>query len=845
LENAPSFGLNAPKLASADKKAHTGKHMDKYRFNQKFMQAIIALGSAAILFTLYQLKLSEPVTPVLFLALVAVTTCSAYSFTVPGGRGRVPLLDSFILLALLLFGGEVAILFGALTSLILSQRSGRDRLRVIFDGSVTTVSTFLVVWTLRLTLGTAGPAIAGYSLTLVESLLFAVIIQATISVAIISIGEAYKIQQSVWLKRGTLLLWTSLVYLGGAVLASVGAPLIFGMGFNGFITTVAAVSIVLFTFQRNQKSAKAESTHSVNGGGSFKESPERFRSAFDHAAIGMALVSPEGRWLQVNRSLCELLGYTERELMATDYLKVIHPSDLSAVMANIKDLMRGKIPSCQTEKRYVHKQGHEVWALWSASLARDSFTKTPHLIFQIQNITDRKEAEERLVHDAFHDALTNLPNRALLMDHLKLALARSERNEKALFAIIYLDLDRFKVINDSLGHMIGDQLLVGIARRLENILRPGDTIARLGGDEFTILLEDLQDHNYVIQIAERIQNEISVPFSLSGREVFTTVSIGIAISSNDYKQTEDILRDADTAMYRAKALGKARYEVFDKGMHDQATKLLQVETDLRRALEREEFFVFYQPIMSLETGDLRGFEALVRWRHPQRGFISPVEFIPVAEETGMIVQIGEYVLRESCRQMQKWQVILPSDPPLFISVNLSVKQFSQPDLVDKVASILKETKLNPKHLKLEITESAVMENVDDTTELLTRLRDLGLRISMDDFGTGYSSLSHLRRFPIDTLKIDRSFVNQMSEDEENAEIVSTIVGLAQNLGMDVVAEGVETPEQLKALKALGCEYGQGYFFSKPLDFQRAEQFICETYSLQVTVLDDLEASLLN
>ncbi|HJU55042.1 MAG TPA: EAL domain-containing protein [Pyrinomonadaceae bacterium] len=813
--------------------------MDKYRFNQTFMQAVIALGCAAVGVSLYYWQRSQPVTPILVLALAAMTTSFVYSVPVPGGLGRVSLLDTFVLLALLLFGGESAILFAAVSSASLSARHGRDLTRVLFDAAASAVAALLAVWTLRFIFGSViEPGHTIYSLTFFQALFLAALIQAAASAAVTVLGESYKIQQSVWSKRGTLLLWTIITHLAGAVGACLVAQLISGIGDTAFIASAATASIIIFAYGQNLTNTKAEAAPPTYGG-SLKESPERFRSAFDHAAIGMTLVSPEGRWLQVNRSLCGLLGYTERELMETDYLKVIHPNDLSAALASIKDLMKGKVQSCQIEKRYVHKQGHAVWALWSASLARDSFSKSPHLIFQIQNITDRKEAEERLLHDAFHDALTGLPNRALLMDHLKLALARSQRNDKAMFAVIYLDLDRFKVINDSLGHMIGDQLLVGIARRLENSLRPGDTIARLGGDEFTVLLEDIQDRNYVVQIAERIQQELSSPFSLSGREVFTTVSIGIAISSKEYQQTEDILRDADTAMYRAKALGKARYEIFDKGMHDRATKLLQLETDLRRAMERDEFFVFYQPIMSLETGGLRGFEALVRWRHPEQGFISPSDFIPVAEETGMIVQIGEYVLREACRQMRQWEIVLPSDPPLFISVNLSVKQFSQPNLVERVAAILRETRLDPKNLKLEITESAVMENVETATEMLSRLRNLGLRISMDDFGTGYSSLSHLRRFPIDTLKIDRSFVTQMGDDEENAEIVRTIVGLAQNLGMDVVAEGVETPEQVETLTALGCEYGQGYFFSKPLDYQRAEQYICETYSPLATVLDDL------
>jgi diguanylate cyclase (GGDEF)-like protein len=491
------------------------------------------------------------------------------------------------------------------------------------------------------------------------------------------------------------------------------------------------------------------------------------------------------------------------------------------------------------EKRYLHKSGQEVWALWSASLAQDAYNRTPSLIFQIQDITDRKLAEERLHHDAFHDGLTGLPNRALFMDHVKLAIARMQRHEDQIFAVLYLDLDRFKVVNDSLGHMGGDQLLVGIARRLEYCLRPGDTIARIGGDEFTVLLEDIDGGHDVAQIAERIQQELSLPFNLSGREVFTTVSIGIALSSKAYERPEDILRDADTAMYRAKILGKARHETFDTGMHSQAIKLLQLETDLRRALDRKEFFVAYQPIMSLETGQLRGFEALIRWPHPERGLISPMDFIPLAEDTSMIVQIGEWVLREACQQMHKWHVIFPADPPIFMCVNLSVKQFSQQDLIDKVASILRETKLAPTSLKLEITESAVIENVETATKMLNQLRALGVQLAVDDFGTGYSSLSNLHRFPINTLKIDRSFISRMVENNENAEIVRTISGLAQNLGMDVVAEGVETREQLEILRSLGCQYGQGYFFSKPVDIRGAEAFICQTYSPTVKVLEDL------
>jgi diguanylate cyclase (GGDEF)-like protein/PAS domain S-box-containing protein len=582
------------------------------------------------------------------------------------------------------------------------------------------------------------------------------------------------------------------------------------------VSVAAAACIVGFALRAKfYGGAGRESAHAEADSRPSASEADRFRSAFDYAAIGMALVSTEGRWLQVNRSLCQILGYNEKELLLTDFL-------------SIGQLLKGKVQASQMEKRYIHKSGHEVWVHWSVSLVRDQYSKSVHLIFQIQDITDRKLAEQQLHHDAFHDALTGLPNRALFMDHLKLAIARSRRNSSTMFAVLYLDLDRFKVINDSLGHTIGDQLLVGIADRLKKNLRPGDTVARLGGDEFTVLVEDIADEAESVQVAERVQKELSVPFTLSGREVFTTVSMGIAPSATGYERAEDILRDADTAMYRAKSLGKARYEIFDKAMHARAINLLQMETDMRRALEREEFILHYQPIVALDNFRLRGFEALVRWQHPERGFISPMDFIPVAEETGMIVPLGEWVMREACRQMNGWQKMFPLQHPLFITVNLSSKQFSQETLISTFAMILQETGVKPQSVKLEITESVVMENIDTATDMLRQLRGLGVKLAIDDFGTGYSSLSYLHRFPIDTLKIDRSFVTRMANNTENVEIVRTIVMLAQVLGMDVVAEGVETREQLKLLRDLRCEYGQGYYFSRPSSAPDAEKIIVET-----------------
>jgi len=445
-----------------------------------------------------------------------------------------------------------------------------------------------------------------------------------------------------------------------------------------------------------------------------------------------------------------------------------------------------------------------------------------------EEINARKVAEGQLQHDALHDALTGLPNRALFNDRLSHTILMAKRRKDFIYAVLFVDLDRFKVINDSLGHVIGDQLLISLGQRLVTCLRPHDTVARLGGDEFSILLEDIGGIGNATYIADRIGTAMRAPFKLTDHEVFATASIGIALCAGEYEHPDQVLRDADTAMYEAKANGRAQYVVFEPGMHTHAVARLRLETDLRKAIERKEFAIFYQPILSLTTNSIVGFEALVRWQHPERGLLNPGDFIKMADETGMIVAIDRLVLREACRQMKEWMEQHPSDGLSFISTNLSNKQMIQPDLVEYVGRVLKETGLNPKNLKLEITEEVIIENPDKMVALLTRLKALGVQIYVDDFGTGYSSLSHLHRLPIDGLKIDRSFIKSMGDHGENQKIIKTIILLAHDMNIGVIAEGVETANQMGHIKSLGCEQWQGYLFSKPVDGDSASTLLENT-----------------
>ena len=510
----------------------------------------------------------------------------------------------------------------------------------------------------------------------------------------------------------------------------------------------------------------------------------------------------------------------------TAKIPVIFLSALNEVFDKVKAFEVGAVDYIskpfQFEEVLVRVQNQ--MALKSAQ--REILKLNTELEEKVKERTQQLEfANARLLKMALYDSLTGLPNRALFLERLEQALNRAKADSVYQFAVLFLDCDRFKVVNDSLGHLVGDELLIAVARRLEASLSQKDTLSRLGGDEFAILLTDIQDFNYTTFVADGILESLSFPFQLQGHEVFISASIGIALGNSTVHQPEHLLRDADTAMYRAKALGKGQYHIFAPAMHDAALQLLHLESNLRKAINQQEFIVHYQPIIDLSDGKIAGFEALVRWQHPQYGMISPQSFIPIAEETSLIIPIDRWVLQQACHQLRLWQKEKLTDYPLFISVNLSARQFAQLDLIDRIDQILTETQLNPECLKLEITESAIMDNVNFAAVILQKLRERSIGLSIDDFGTGYSSLSYMHSFPVSSLKIDRSFVQRLDGNPENLGLIPAIISIAKTMGMSAIAEGIETTQQLNQLKTLGCDFGQGYLFSKPVEAQRATELI--------------------
>ena len=564
-----------------------------------------------------------------------------------------------------------------------------------------------------------------------------------------------------------------------------------------------------------------------SGEDALRDSEERYALAVRGANDGLwdwdleaDVVFYSPRWKSMLGFGVEEVGDSPRE-----WIDRIHPDDRPPFRRHLNAHLAGASEQLEFEHRMRNAAGEYLWVLARGVAVRDENGKPYRMAGSQTDITARKRAEHQLQHDALHDGLTGLANRVLFIDRLSCALADLQRRAAPHFSVLFFDLDRFKNVNDSLGHAIGDKLLLGIARRLEHFLRPGDTVARLGGDEFAILIHRVEDASGAIHVADRVQEILSMNFSIDGHDVMVTASIGIAHSSTGYTNPEEILRDADIAMYRAKAEGKARYEIFDRDMHQSAVALLKLETELRRSVHRGDFVMNYQPIVSLTKGGIVGFEGLVRWQHPERGVVTPANFIAIAEETGLIVPLGWWVVRESCKQTRLWQEQFPSEPPLWISVNMSGKLFMKSEMVDQLLGILEETGLEPKHLRIEVTENVIMDHADLAIRNLMELRALGVQLSIDDFGTGYSSLSYLQRFHYDQLKIDRSFVSQLGSPGESRAIVETILNLANSLGIGVVAEGIETADQVDRLRQMQCPHGQGYWFSRPLTVPAAEELI--------------------
>jgi diguanylate cyclase (GGDEF)-like protein/PAS domain S-box-containing protein len=563
-----------------------------------------------------------------------------------------------------------------------------------------------------------------------------------------------------------------------------------------------------------------------------RRSEARFRSLVRGSSDVIMIVDETGVIQFASPATERVLGYAVEDLIDTHLAVLAHPHDsgrllpfLSLRKADDEREQGGERPDQprRAEWRARHRNGSWLpFETVGMNLLDDPDVRG--IVLNSRDVSERQVLENQLKHQAFHDPLTNLPNRSLFMDRLEHALARRGRHGTSV-AVLFLDLDNFKVVNDSLGHQAGDQLLIELAERLQVGLRPEDTVARVGGDEMAILLEDVESHAEVGEVAARIQQRLSAPVRLEGREVFTTVSIGVALSTIDHGRPEDLLRDADVALYRAKAQGKARHAIFDPSMDAQALERLELETDLRYAVERHELLVHYQPIADLETGRVCEVEALIRWRHPQRGMIPPLQFIPLAEETGLIIPIGRWVLEEAARQVRRWQVEHPLLPPLTLSVNISARQLQHPHLIGEIAEVLTTTDLDPSSLRLEITESVVMEDAEATSVTLRGLKALGIELAIDDFGTGYSSLSYLNRFSVDAVKIDRSFVSQIGTSSRDATIIQAIIALAKSLSLSVTAEGIESVEQLRQLQALGCNRGQGYLLAKPLSPEAVPSFL--------------------
>ncbi|HEV7645653.1 MAG TPA: EAL domain-containing protein [Pyrinomonadaceae bacterium] len=778
---------------------------------------IVGLGAMICASTVFQVAGNGTEFRLWILVALTALVASRVSVKIPRFNGTITFSDVFIFLALLTWGLNGAILAAVAEAIASSIGISRKATTYFFNIGLSATATWItghLLWTLYGDPSTIAARLSNADFILAIGVM--ALSQYIASTSLVAVMQALKLELSLWRAWRKYYLWVSATFIMAAIPAGFVARYFGDFSSMALLTIVPVIGLIYFSYETYIRNLDA-----------LQESEQLFRSSFDYASVGMALVSPDGKWLQINESLCGLLQAKEDELLNSDYKNVVHSGDLSYLQNQLEDLMAGKITSCQNELRLISSRGDVSWVDLSVSTARDAHNNIRHLVFQAQNVTSRKQAEEQLIHDASHDSLTGLLNRTAFREKLDAALINVRKTPERITAVLFLDLDGFKLVNDSMGHSVGDNLLNITAQKLLECVRGKDTVARLGGDEFTVLLENLTDIGQAVHVAERINLKLSESFFLGGQEIFVGASIGVASSLIPYENAGDMLRDADAAMYQAKAVGKGCYVFFDNEMHDKVTRELRLANDLRGAVKRGELFATYQVIRNVETGDIWGFEALVRWDHPLYGVLPPNEFIPLAEENVLIDQLDDWVLSEACRQLKFWKDNEPGAANCSISVNISSKRFTQRDLVEKVARVLEETGLEPHSLQIEITESAMMKNLRNTAHTLAELSRMGVQIALDDFGTGYSSLSYLQEFPISTLKIDRSFVQRMGSQNDSSQIVRAVVTLARSLKMKVIAEGVESESQLKQLKDVGCQYCQGYLFSAPIVADDAFKLVSE------------------
>ena len=784
---------------------------------------LVALGAAAFAGSAWNVTgLNPHMLGTFGIGILAVSLAGLFPVVMPGSRLALAGGELFIFLILLLCGVQAAVVVAACEAAVISWRASNK-------------------WTSRI----GGPALASLSMAacgngfmalvaalehghvpsvavLFGSLAVFAFAYAALSTllmsSLISLMRNQPIRLGQWFKDYA---WVGLAYAACASIAGILFITSRSIGLIAIVVAVPIVSMFLATlhFYLRSRETIREAELIANHLDNISKSEERFHSAFTHSAIGMALVGTDLTLHQVNTAFCDMLGYDSESLVGhdvTSYVDPLHRERMRNALAFLID-DEGRISD---EYDWEHRDGSTVCGSLHVGYFSDWRTSSHLMIFQLQDVTARRRAEARLLHVAYHDDLTGLPNRTQFNEALRDAMARVDAGNSGPFCVMYLDFDRFKVINDSLGHKAGDTLLEIVADRLRRSLKEGDVLARLGGDEFAVLVRNIPSDQAVAGIAERLLGCFKSPVRLGDTEVTTSASIGITFSSVGYTTPEDVLRDADTAMYRAKKLGKARYATFDATLHDQAVEQLALEGEMRRAISNREMIVYYQPVLSLERRTVIGFEALVRWQSPRRGLLAPGEFIGLAEETGLIVEFGEWVLNQACHQLKEWQRNGDCDDSLKMNVNVSGVQLARPEFVLTVAQALRRHGVVPRQITLEFTESVLM-NGEAVISTMRQLAELGVKLAIDDFGTGYSSLSYLHTLPIDALKIDQSFVSRMVEEDQGASIVRSIISLGKALNKTLVAEGIENEAQYEQLLAMGCDEGQGYLFSPAVEMYQA------------------------